>query len=279
MTVLPPTTLLAMSGDGEVPTCDVAMIGGGNMGAALVGGIIDSGGIAPESLAVVERLEARREELTAMFPGVAVLADIPPCAGAVIAVKPDGVVAATAAAVAAGAVRIVSIAAGVTLATLIDAAGPGVAVVRAMPNTPALVGRGCAAIAGAPGSTEADLVWAEGILGAVGIVERLDEQMLDAFTGVAGSGPAYVFLLAEHLVAAAVDHGFDEAVAQRVVTQLLVGSAALLERDGDPATLRTNVTSPGGTTAAGLARFAAHDFAAIVGDVVDAATRRSRELG
>ena len=268
-----------MSGDGEVPTCEVAMIGGGNMGAALVGGIIDSGSVAPESLAVVERLEARREELTTMFPGVAVLSEIPPCTGAVIAVKPDGVVAATAAAVAAGAVRIVSIAAGVTLATLIDAAGPGVAVVRAMPNTPALVGRGCAAIAGAPGSTEADLAWAEGILGAVGIVERLDEQMLDAFTGVAGSGPAYVFLFAETLVAAAVDQGFDETVAQRVVTQLLVGSAALLEQNGDPATLRTNVTSPGGTTAAGLARFAAHDFAAIVGDVVDAATRRSRELG
>jgi len=268
-----------MNGDGEPGSFDVAMIGGGNMGAALLGGMIDSGRFAPETLAVVERRDARRQELVEMFPGVAVVPDVPPCSSAVIAVKPDGVAGATAAAVAAGAMRLVSIAAGVTLSTLLDAAGSGIAVVRAMPNTPALVGRGCAAIAGGPGTTEADLVWAEDILGAVGIVERLDEHMLDAFTGVAGSGPAYVFLLAETLAAAAVDQGFDEAVAQRVVTQLLVGSAALLERDGDPAQLRTNVTSPGGTTAAGLARFAAHDFAAIVSDVVDAATRRSRELG
>lgn len=268
-----------MSGADENRTCDVAMIGGGNMGAALLGGMIESGRFAPGSLAVVERLDARRQELVAMFPGVHVVADVPSCSGAVIAVKPDGVAAATSAAVAAGAARLVSIAAGVTLSTLTDAAGPGVAVVRAMPNTPALVGRGCAAIAGGSGTTEADLAWAESILGAVGIVERLDEDMLDAFTGVAGSGPAYVFLFAETLIAAAVDQGFDEAVAERIVTQLLVGSAALLDRDGDPARLRTNVTSPGGTTAAGLARFAAHDFAAIVGDVVDAATRRSRELG
>lgn len=268
-----------MSEAGKSTTCDVAMIGGGNMGAALLGGMIDSGGFAPESLAVVERLDTRRRELEVMFPGVAVHAEVPPCASAVIAVKPDGVAAAASSAADAGAVRLVSIAAGITLATLTEAAGPEVAVVRAMPNTPALIGRGCAAIAGGAGTTEADLVWAESILGAVGIVERVEEEMLDAFTGVAGSGPAYVFLLAESLVAAAVAQGFDEVVAERVVTQLLVGASALLERDGDPARLRTNVTSPGGTTAAGLARFAAHDFEAIVADVVEAATRRSRELG
>lgn len=260
-------------------TFDVAMIGGGNMGAALLGGMIDSGRFAPGSLAVVERLDSRRHDLEAMFPGVTVVSEVPSCASAVIAVKPDGVAAATSAAVAAGAGRIVSIAAGVTLATLVEAAGTGVAVVRAMPNTPALIGKGCAAIAGAAGATDDDLAWAEGILGAVGIVERVDEDMLDAFTGVAGSGPAYVFLFAETLIAAAVARGFSEQVAERIVTQLLVGSSALLERDGDPAQLRVNVTSPGGTTAAGLDRFHEHDLAAIVDDAIDAATRRSRELG
>ncbi|MFK8023137.1 MAG: pyrroline-5-carboxylate reductase [Ilumatobacter sp.] len=257
---------------------DVVMIGGGNMGAALLGGMIESGRFDPASLAVVERLDERRLHLEDRFPAVIVTDEVPPCAAAVIAVKPDGVSAAVEAAVAAGARRVLSIAAGVTLATLVEAAGEA-AVVRAMPNTPALVGLGCAAIAGSPNATDDDLGWAEEILGAVGIVERVDEHMLDAFTGVAGSGPAYVFLLAETLIAAAVEQGFEARTAERIVTQLLVGSSALLAREGDPAQLRINVTSPGGTTAAGLARFEHHGLADIIADVVNAATKRSRELG
>lgn len=258
---------------------DVVMVGGGNMGAALLGGMIDSGRFDSARLAVVERLNARRDELASMFPDVDVVEEVPLCHGAVIAVKPDGVADAVTAAVAAGATRILSIAAGVTLARLEAAAGTGVAVVRAMPNTPALVGLGAAAIAGGAAVTEADLGWAEAILGSVGIVERLDEVQLDAFTGVAGSGPAYVFRFAEALTAAAIAEGLADDVAERVVAQLLLGSATLLDRDRDPAQLRVNVTSPGGTTAAGLARFEANDFDATVADVVRAATQRSRELG
>lgn len=258
---------------------DVVMVGGGNMGAALLGGMIDSGRFDRARLGVVERLDARRDALTEMFPGVHVVDEIPACSGAVIAVKPDGVAGAVAAAVAAGATRILSIAAGVTIASLEAAAGEGVAVIRSMPNTPALVGRGAAAIAGGTAAVQADLDWADGILGSVGIVERLDEQQLDAFTGVAGSGPAYVFRFAEALTAAAVAEGLAEDVAERVVAQLLLGSATLLDRDRDATQLRINVTSPGGTTAAGLARFEAHDFDATVADVVSAATQRSRELG
>lgn len=264
---------------GAAMSVDVVMIGGGNMGAALLGGMIESGRYPAESLAVVERLESRRAVLEAMFPGVAVVGEIPAAAGAVIAVKPDGVSEAVVAAVAAGATRVLSIAAGVTLATLESAAGDGVAVIRAMPNTPALVGKGASAIAGGAAATDADLAWAEEVLGAVGIVERLDEHLLDVFTGVAGSGPAYVFLLAEALTAAAIDGGLDADVAERVVAQLLLGSSALLDRDRDATQLRVNVTSPGGTTAAGLARFEAAGFSEIVADVVRAATDRSRELG
>ena len=183
---------------------DVAIIGGGNMGAALLGGMLVSGEFEATSLAVVEQLPARRDELVEMFPDVTVVSDVPPCTGAVIAVKPQGVADAVRDAVSAGARRIVSIAAGVTLASLDTAAGPGVAVVRAMPNTPALVGRGAAAIAGGATASDDDLAWAEAILGSVGIVERLDESLLDAFTGVAGSGPAYIFLFAEALIDAAV---------------------------------------------------------------------------
>ena len=258
---------------------DVVMIGGGNMGAALLGGMIESGRFAAESLAVVERLDARRDELTRMFPGVLVAAEIPNASAAVIAVKPNDVPDAVGSAVAAGATRILSIAAGVTLATLDAAAGDGVAVVRAMPNTPALVGKGASAISGGVGATADDLDWASDVLGSVGIVEHLDEALLDAFTGVAGSGPAYVFLFAEALTAAAVAEGLDAEVAERVVAQLLLGSATLLDRDRDPTLLRMNVTSPGGTTAAGLARFEAAGFESIVADVVRAATQRSRELG
>lgn len=257
----------------------VAMIGGGNMGAALLGGMIASGAFEPESLAVVEQLAARRDQLGDMFPAVTVVADVPRCAAAVIAVKPDGVAAAVRDAAAAGARRVLSIAAGVTVATLEAAAGPDVAVIRAMPNTPALVGLGAAAIAGGSTATDDDLAWAESILGSVGIVERLDEALLDAFTGVAGSGPAYVFLFAEALIDAAVAEGIERAVADRVVAQLLLGASTLLDRDGDPAQLRRNVTSPGGTTAAGLARFDAHELRSVVADAVAAATARSRELG
>lgn len=258
---------------------DVVIVGGGNMGAALLGGMIDSGAFAPADLAVVELLDQRRGQLVDLFPGVAVVDAMPPCRSAVLAVKPVGVPDAAAAAVAAGAERILSIAAGVNIATMQAAAGPDVAIVRCMPNTPALVGQGTSAIAGGATATEADLAWAESVLGAVGIVDRLPEPQLDAFTGVAGSGPAYIFLIAEALIEAAVAEGLEADTAERVVGQLLLGASTLLVRDGDPATLRRNVTSPNGTTAAGLAVLDDRDLRGTFAAAVKAATERSRELG
>ncbi len=171
-----------------------------------------------------------------------------------------------------------SIAAGVRLATL-DEAARGVAVIRAMPNTPALVGKGAAAIAAGATATDADIAWAASILGSVGTVDVLPEALIDAFTGVAGSGPAYVFLIAEALVDAAVAEGIDRATAGRVVRQLLLGSAVLLDRELDPVRLRQQVTSPGGTTAAGIAVFEEQGLRTMVADAVRAATERSRQLG
>ena len=179
----------------------------------------------------------------------------------------------------AGARRILSIAAGVTIRRLEEAAGADVAIVRAMPNTPALIGQGASAIAGGQRATEDDLVWAEGILGAVGTVERVGEAQLDAVTALSGSGPAYVFLVAEALIDAAVAAGLARPVATRLTTQLLVGSSALLAERGDPATLRAMVTSPGGTTAAGLAALEAHAVRAAFIEAIRAATARSIELG
>ncbi|MCB0965590.1 MAG: pyrroline-5-carboxylate reductase [Ilumatobacter sp.] len=260
-------------------TFELVVIGGGNMGAALVGGLLDGGVVARPDLAIVEPDEARRGVLAEMFPDVTVADAIPGCEAAVLAVKPQTIATVAAEAAAAGATRLLSVAAGVTTSVMTGAAGPGVAVVRAMPNTPALVGLGVSAIAGAEGSGDDDLDWAETILGAVGIVVRVAESQLDAVTGLTGSGPAYVFLVAEALIDAGVLAGLPRATVEPMVGQLLAGSAALLQRDGDAAGLRAKVTSPGGTTAAGLRVLEERATRAALIDAVQAATERSRELG
>jgi pyrroline-5-carboxylate reductase len=257
----------------------LAIVGGGNMGAALLTGLLGAGWAMPDELVVVEVVHERAEWLRANVPGVDVVAEPPEADAALIAVKPYDVAAATTAAVSAGAQRILSIAAGVDLAALERAAGPGVAVVRAMPNTPALVGHGAAAICGGSAAGNGDLDWAEGILAAVGTVVRVPESQLDAVTGLAGSGPAYLFLVAEALIDAGVLAGLARPVAEQLVTQLLVGSAALLADRGDAAGLRAMVTSPGGTTAAGLRALEEHAVRAAFLDAVMAATARSAELG
>jgi pyrroline-5-carboxylate reductase len=258
---------------------ELIVVGGGNMGAALIGGLLDAAVLDPSSLAVVEVVESRRHELVSLFPTITVTSDVPATRAALLAVKPADVAVAASSVVAAGATRVLSIAAGVRLATIEAAVGPGVAVVRAMPNTPALVRLGASAIAGGSAAGDDDVAWAESILSAVGTVERMSESDLDLFTGVAGSGPAYVFLVAEALTEAAVAEGMSRPVAERVIRQLLLGSATLLDREGDPAQLRERVTSPGGTTAAGLAVLADLDVRGAFAAAVRAATERSRELG
>jgi pyrroline-5-carboxylate reductase len=262
----------------------VALLGGGRMGEALLGGLLDAGW-EPEALSVAEVDADRRRALEGTFPGVHV-APSPAWAVAeadvvVVAVKPGDVVAAleSAAPALADGALVLSIAAGVTLATL-EAALPGRSVVRAMPNTPALVRAGAAAIAGGTNATDGDLDLAERVLGAVGVVVRVPESQLDAVTGLSGSGPAYVFLLAEAMIEAGVLVGLPRDSARTLVLQTLLGSGRLLaEGDESPESLRAAVTSPGGTTAAGLAELETHGFRAAVLDAVRAATDRSRALG
>jgi pyrroline-5-carboxylate reductase len=253
------------------------------MGAALLGGLIDAG-FDGEQLTVAEIDPARRHELEERFAGVRV-APSPAWAVAdaevvIVAVKPGDVSAVLegAAPSLATDALVLSIAAGVTIAT-IEAAAPGRPVVRAMPNTPALVRQGASAIAAGTHATDAHLAHAERVLGAVGIVVRVDEAALDAVTGLSGSGPAYVFLVAEAMIEAGVLVGLTREVAERLVVQTLVGSAALLDGDDTPSALRAAVTSPGGTTAAGLRVLEAAGVRAAFLDAVAAATRRSRELG
>lgn len=248
------------------------------MGAALIGGLLRAGWQAAD-LAIVEVAPSRVDQLRELFPGVAVSTAVPGCIGAVVAVKPPDAPAACAAAVAAGATRVLSIAAGVALASLQGAAGASVAIVRAMPNTPALVGEGAAAISAGTTATDDDMRWAESILGAVGKVVRVSERELDAVTGLAGSGPAYLFLVAESLIDAGVAAGLSRETSEQLVTQLFVGSAALLRERGEPAELRRMVTSPGGTTAAGLRVLDERRLRDAFIDAVAAATARSVELG
>ncbi|MCC6433830.1 MAG: pyrroline-5-carboxylate reductase [Acidimicrobiales bacterium] len=262
---------------------ELVMVGGGKMGEALLGGLLEAGWAPPERLAVVEKLPARADELRRLFPGVAVSETVVPAAAALLAVKPNDVPAACRALAELGAgapTRVLSIAAGVTIAALEACFDASVAVVRAMPNTPALVGKGAAAIAAGHAAGPDDLAWAESILRAVGSVAVVGEYQLDAVTGLSGSGPAYVFLVAEALIEAGVLNGLARPVAQDLAIQTLLGAATLLAAgERSAADLRADVTSPGGTTAAGLQVLEQRAVRAAFLDAVTAATARSAELG
>ena len=257
------------------------VIGGGKMGEALLAGLVAGGWAPADELRVVERLAGRSAELADRFPGVAIADTVGPADGHVLAVKPGDVEAACrAVADTGGGAPVLSIAAGVTVERLEASLAPGTAVVRAMPNTPALVGEGAAAVAAGTSAGEDDLAWAERILGAVGTVVRVDESLLDAVTGLSGSGPAYVFLVVEAMIEGGVLAGLPRNVAASLATQTLLGAARLLDESAEgPEALRAAVTSPGGTTAAGLRALESHAVRAAFLDAITAATERSRELG
>lgn len=256
----------------------LVIVGGGRMGEALVGGLL-AGGWPASDVGVVEPLADRRQALEARFAGITTSGGPLGAEGTVLAVKPAAVAEAARAAVSAGTSRVLSIAAGVQISS-IEAVTGSLPVVRAMPNTPALIGAGAAAVAAGSHAGEADLLWAEEVLGAVGTVVRVDEHLLDAVTGLSGSGPAYVFLVAEALVDAGVLVGLPRPTAAALVTQTLLGAARLLsEGDEGPEALRAAVTSPGGTTAAGLRVLEARGVRSAVLEAVTAAAARSEELG
>ena len=256
------------------------VVGGGRMGEALIAGILADGWCEPGELRVVESSRSRRAELVDAFPGVEVAERSGTADAAVLAVKPGDVPAAGAALQVTASGRVLSIAAGVTIAQLEAAVPDGLAVIRAMPNTPALVGSAASAMAGGTSADEDDMAWAEEVLSAVGIVVRVREEALDAVTGVSGSGPAYLFLVAEALVDAGVREGLGRDLSTALVNQTLLGAARLLvDSPDDASALRGAVTSPAGTTAAALHELERNGVRAAFADAVRAATARSRELG
>jgi pyrroline-5-carboxylate reductase len=236
-------------------------------------------------IVVVEQDGARRDDLARRHNALVVVGSVEDAPesvsleGAVIAVKP-GDVERVCRVIPTGRIRrVLSIAAGVTIRSLESWLG-AMAVIRAMPNTPALVGAGAAAVSAGSNAGPDDVEWARGVLEAVGTVVELPETALDAVTGLSGSGPAYVFLVAEALIDAGVLVGLARPVARELAVATLLGSARLLAETGEePSALRAAVTSPAGTTAAGLHALEAAGVRNAVLEAVSAATERSRQLG
>ena len=256
----------------------LVIIGGGNMGTAIVGGLVN-GGWDASSITVVELDAAKRATLESDF-GVMTSDVIVAGEGALIAVKPGDAASVCAQVSQLGTARVLSIAAAISVQTLQSAAGASTRVVRAMPNTPALVREGVTAICGSDACTEDDFAWAESLLSAVGVVVRVPESQMDAVTAVAGSGPGYVFLIAEALLDAARAQGLPDDVANVLVRQLFRGAGMLLaDSPESPASLRERVTSPNGTTAAGLAVLEDAGIRETMHNVVRAAAARSAEMG
>lgn len=260
------------------------VVGGGKIGSALVAGLVASGWSEPSGIGVVEPVAERRRELVALHPGLEVMAAVSPevvdaGGGALLAVKPDVAEVACRALGAAGVTRVLSVVAGMASQRLEAVLPRDAVVVRAMPNTPALIGAGVSVIAGGSNVTAQDLDWAEELLSAVGCVVRLPERHLDAVTGLSGSGPAYLFVVAEALIEAGVLVGLPREVSRTLAVQTLLGSAKLLAGGQDPAELRAAVTSPGGTTAAGLRVLEARAVRSAFLEAVVSATERARALG
>jgi pyrroline-5-carboxylate reductase len=256
------------------------IVGGGRMGEALLGGLLATEWAEAQELAVSEKVPGVRAALSERHPGVAVGPTPVAADGVVLAVKPDDAEVACRQMADAGAGRLLSIVTGVPIQRLEELLGGGVAVVRAVPNTPALVGAGATAIAGGRRADETDMSWAEDVLGSVGRVVRVPEPLLDAVTGLSGSGPAYVYLLVEALIEAGVLNGLTWDLSRDLVVQTVLGSARLLLETGQrPESLRSAVVSPGGTTAAGLAVLESRAVRGAVLEAVAAATDRAHQLG
>jgi pyrroline-5-carboxylate reductase len=260
----------------------VAVIGAGVMGETLLSGLLRSGRSAAD-LIVAERRPDRAKELVERY-GVEVAGNVEAAERAdtvILVVKPQDM---------AGLLDeispvirpdqlVISLAAGISTATLERGLPEGVAVVRVMPNTPALVDEGMAAVSAGTHCDEEHVSLAEDLLRATGRVTRVPENQQDAVTAISGSGPAYLFFVVEAMIEAGVHLGLPRATATELVVQTMVGSAKLLRETGEhPTVLRERVTSPGGTTAAAVRQLEDHKVRAAFMTALEAARDRSREL-
>ncbi len=260
----------------------VAVIGAGVMGEALIAALI-SFGVKPEFITISEKRDERAAELIAKYSikEAPLAANVAGADALLLVVKPQDMAAVleeikgsiNPAAV------VITFAAGKTISFISNGLGTGNPVVRVMPNTPTLVGAGMAAASMGAGVTDAQKSFVLGFLGATGKVIEVAEDLQDAVTATSGSGPAYFFAFVEAMVSGAKELGLSDADATTLTVQTIVGAAKLLDESGKSATtLRENVTSPNGTTAAALASFGSNDLNSMVAKAMKAARDRSQEL-
>lgn len=262
----------------------VAIIGVGNMGLALMKGMIDSGAVPPECITVHNRRPERTRAIVEQYgvngsesnaacvegADVVLVAVKPQIFGKVLAEIRDTV----------GDALVLSVAAGITCDRIETELGGKVRVVRAMPNTPAVIKEGAAAVCPGAHATEQDLELAQAILDPICEVLVVDESHMDAVTGLSGSGPAYIMLIIEAFSDAGVRVGLSREIAQALAVQTIRGSARLLQVTQDhPGRLRDQVTSPGGTAIAGLHALEEGGLRTTIMNAVEAATKRAKELG
>jgi len=263
----------------------IVFVGAGNMAGALIRGLIGTGTVPADRIIAADPDQDRLRELEAELE-IRVTSDnaeaVKDATVVVLAIKPQvfaQVLPGLSGALPADAL-LISIAAGISTRIIERSFPDGSRVVRTMPNTPALVGAGASAIAGGTHATDDDLELAETLFRSVGIAVRVPEKQIDAVTGLSGSGPAYVFAMIEALRDAGAREGLPEETALQLAAQTVFGAARLLLDEKEaPEVLRDRVTSPGGTTRAGLDALAAAGFADAIMGAVRAATRRSVELG
>lgn len=263
----------------------LAVLGAGNIGGALIGGLLRGDDVPAAQIRATRRNADRVAEIAERFPGVVAGTDntsaVRDADLVIVSVKPQNaaeLLAEVAPHLAPG-VLVISTLAGVTTGTIAQALGGGLAVVRAMPNTPALVDEAATAVAGGAHTEARHLDLARSVFAAVGHVETVQETLMDAVTGLSGSGPAYVFMLIEALTDAGVKQGLPRSVALKLSSQTVLGAARLVQETGrHPAILRDEVTTPGGTTIAAIAELEKHGLRTMLIDAVATATARSREL-
>lgn len=261
----------------------ISFIGGGNMAEAIIKGLI--GQNSGVQMMVAEITTERRVYLNDRYPAVKVVDNAAEAAQfgeiVILAIKPQQATSVLTALEKSlhPDQLVVSIMAGVRTHTIEEALEPGTRVVRVMPNTPALVGEGATAVCGGRKANVSDLERVSNIFAQIGQVVQVEEKLMDAVTGLSGSGPAFVCMFIEGLTDAGVKNGIPRTIAEKLAVQTVLGTAKLVHESGDhPALLRDKVTSPGGTTIAGMHALEVGAFKGTVMNAVDVATARSKEL-
>ena len=274
-----------MSAANKLSHHQIAIVGAGNIGRALIGGLLKGHDVEPASIRASRRNEAALAELALQFPGITTTTDnqeaVRGASIVVLAVKPQVVldIIAEIKRVVTEDTLIISVLAGITTDTLHHKFELNLPVVRTMPNTPALVDEGATAMCKGTHASQSNLEEARAVFEAVGTVEVVPEYLMDAITGLSGSGPAYIYMIIEALTDAGVKQGIPRPTAARLAAQTVFGAAKLvIDTQKHPAILRDEVTTPGGTTISAIAELESHGLRTMLINAVATATARSKEL-